>query len=105
MAPSLLLLGSQHDQPGFEGRRMADAHPDTSRSTYLTSTTTLQIAVVALSYLVAARVGLALDAVSGFATLVWPASGIALAAILLGGFELWPAIAIGAFLANVFNGA
>jgi len=84
---------------------MAEGHANTSRSTYLTAKTTLEIAVVALAYLMAAHIGLALDAVSGFATLVWPAGGIALAAILLGGFRLWPAIAIGAFLANLFNGA
>jgi len=64
-----------------------------------------RIAVVALAYLVAANVGLQLDAVAGFATLVWPASGIALAAILLGGYRLWPAVALGAFAANVLAGA
>src|SRR5215216_4032891 len=65
----------------------------------------MQIAIVALSYIFVARIGLSLDAVGGFATLVWPASGIALAALLLGGFRLWPAIAIGAFVANYLSGA
>jgi len=65
----------------------------------------LQIAIVSLAYIIAARIGLSLDAVGGFATLVWPASGIALAALLLGGFRLWPAIAIGAFAANYLSGA
>jgi signal transduction histidine kinase len=65
----------------------------------------LQIAIVALAYIIAARVGLSLDAVGGFATVVWPASGIALASLLLGGFRLWPAIAIGAFTANYLSGA
>ena len=37
--------------------------------------------------------------------MVWPASGIALASLLLGGFRLWPAIAIGAFTANYLSGA
>ena len=64
-----------------------------------------RIAVVALAYLVAAKVGLQLDAVAGFASLVWPASGIALAAILLGGYRLWPAVALGAFAANVLSDA
>jgi signal transduction histidine kinase len=62
-------------------------------------------AVVALLYVAAAQLGLRLDAVSGFASLVWPASGIALAAILLGGNRLWPAVAIGAFTANAIAGA
>jgi signal transduction histidine kinase len=64
-----------------------------------------QIAIVALSYYFVAKIGLGLDAVGGFATLVWPASGIALAALLLGGKRLWPAIAIGAFAVNFTTGA
>src|SRR5277367_5554060 len=38
---------------------------------------------------------------SGSVSLVWPPSGIALAAILLFGFRLWPGIFLGAFAANV----
>ena len=73
-------------------------------------TTTFQklvprIVVVALAYVAAAHIGLAFDPVGGLATLVWPASGIALAALLLGGYQLWPAIAIGAFAANILAGA
>jgi signal transduction histidine kinase len=41
-----------------------------------------------------------LDAVGGVATTVWPPAGVALAALLIFGFQLWPAIALGAFLAN-----
>ena len=65
----------------------------------------LQIAIVTLSYVFVAKIGLSVDAVGGFATLVWPASGIALASLLLGGFRLWPGIAIGAFAVNYFSGA
>src|SRR5207302_10265970 len=35
------------------------------------------------------------------ATAVWPPTGIALAALLLYGYHLWPAIFVGAFLVNV----
>lgn len=45
------------------------------------------------------------DAVSGFATLVWPPSGIALASLILGGMRLWPAVALAAFTANLSVGA
>ena len=64
-------------------------------------------AVFALAavYLAAARLGLMMDAVAGFATLVWPATGIALAALLLFGFRLWPGIFIGAAVANAWTGA
>ena len=62
------------------------------------------LALTAL-YVAAARMGLAINAVAGFATLVWPPSGIALAALLLRGHRLWPGVLIGAFIANTLTGA
>ena len=64
-----------------------------------------ELIVLSALYVGAARVGLALDAVAGFATLVWPPTGIALAAVLLRGYRVWPAIMFGAGIANVLNGA
>jgi two-component system, NarL family, sensor histidine kinase FusK len=64
-----------------------------------------KIIALAAIYLVVARAGLMLDAVAGFATLVWPPTGIALAALLCFGFRLWPGVALGAFLANVLASA
>jgi signal transduction histidine kinase len=63
------------------------------------------VATVAALYIVAALVGLRLDAVSGFASLVWPPTGIALAAVLLAGRRIWPGIFIGALVANILTGA
>jgi len=57
------------------------------------------------AYLVTAEFGLLMDPVSGFATLIWPPSGIALAALLLYGFRFWPVIGLAAFLANYLAGA
>ena len=57
------------------------------------------------AYIVAARLGLMIDAVAGFATLVWPATGIALAALLILGYRVWPGVFIGALVANVLTGA
>jgi signal transduction histidine kinase len=37
----------------------------------------------------------------GYATAVWPPSGIALAALLLAGTWLWPAVWVGSFAANI----
>ena len=65
----------------------------------------LGIAILASVYVVAARAGLMMDAVAGFATLVWPPSGLALAALLIFGKRLWPGILIGAFAVNLLNGA
>jgi len=56
-------------------------------------------------YFITARLGLMLGAVSGFATFVWPPSGISLAALFIFGTELWPGIALGAFFANWSLGA
>jgi signal transduction histidine kinase len=64
----------------------------------------LVVALAAL-YVAAARLGLALDAVAGFATLVWAPTGIALAALLLFGYRVSPGIFIGATIANVLTGA
>ena len=65
------------------------------------------VAIVALAavYVAAARLGLMMDAVAGFATLVWPPTGIALAALLLLGPRLWPGVFVGALVANLWNGA
>jgi signal transduction histidine kinase len=61
--------------------------------------------LLAAVYAVTAKLSLALDAVSGFATLVWPPSGIALAALLWTRSRLWPGVLLGAFLANTWVGA
>ncbi len=65
----------------------------------------IQIAVLFFLYFFSARIGLDLQAVNKFAALIWPASGIALAALILFGYRLWPGIALGAFLVNFLNGA
>ncbi len=67
--------------------------------------TILRILALVLAYLAAARLGLAIDAAAGFAALVWAPSGIALSALLLGGNTLWPGVFLGAFLANLAQGA
>src|SRR5687768_17076226 len=64
-----------------------------------------ELAGLAIGYVIVAKLGLMMDAVAGFATLVWPASGLSLAALLLLGNRLWPAIVLGAFLTNLWTGA
>jgi PAS domain S-box-containing protein len=65
----------------------------------------IQIVILAAVYFGAAKMGLSLASVKGIVTLVWPPTGIALAALLLGGYRLWPGIALGAFLVNLSAGA
>ena len=65
----------------------------------------VRLAIVFAAYVATARAGLAVDAVSGYATLVWAPSGISLAALVAWGFGMWPAVALGAVVANVWAGA
>ena len=60
---------------------------------------------VVLLYLATGHVGLQVEPVNTFATLLWAPSGIALAALILGGYRLWWAVALGAFLVNMSVGA
>jgi diguanylate cyclase (GGDEF)-like protein len=57
--------------------------------------------VLAAVYFAAAKFGLRLAFVNASVTAVWPSTGIALAALLLLGYRVWPGIFIGAFLANL----
>ncbi len=59
------------------------------------------LAGVAAGYFVAGKLGLEVAYVHPSATAVWPPSGLTLAAFLLAGYEVWPAILVGAFLVNI----
>jgi two-component system, sensor histidine kinase len=56
---------------------------------------------IALAYYLAGRLGLLLAIPPGYATAVWPASGIALGGVILFGRRIWPGILIGSFCVNV----
>ena len=56
---------------------------------------------VALMYFVATRLTILLIELSPNTGSLWPASGIAFAAMILYGFRLWPVIFLGAFFAVV----
>src|SRR5437867_596007 len=62
------------------------------------------VAILAAMYFVAARYGLRLAYVHPSATPIWPPTGIALAAMLVLGYRVWPGVLIGAFLADIMNG-
>ncbi len=65
----------------------------------------VRVVVVSLLYVATAKLGLMYAVVGNSVTVVWPPSGIALAAILVYGYRLVPGIALGAFLANAWTGA
>src|SRR5262249_30833333 len=58
---------------------------------------------LAAVYLAAALFGFTFSHVAEQVTLVWPPTGIALAAGLIFGYPVWPGIALGALLANVMT--
>jgi PAS domain S-box-containing protein len=60
----------------------------------------IQVALLAAVYVGMAKLGLTMALVAEQVTVVWPPTGIALAALLLFGYRIWPGIALGAFLAN-----
>lgn len=62
-------------------------------------------ALVSGSYAATAKLGIDLPVSHGVITPVWAPSGIALAALLLLGVRYWPAVALGAFVANATSGA
>ncbi|HEV3007954.1 MAG TPA: MASE1 domain-containing protein [Burkholderiales bacterium] len=61
----------------------------------------LQFLVVAAAYFGAAKLSLLVAIPPGYATALWPPSGIALAALLVAGGRLWPAVWVGSFAANL----
>ena len=50
-----------------------------------------------------AKLGLALASINPSASPIWPPSGLALAAVLLWGARIWPAILVASFAANVMT--
>ena len=61
----------------------------------------IRLAILCAAYFAAAKAGLAFAFSNQSVTAIWPPTGIALAAVLLWGYRMWPAVAVGAFLANV----
>jgi integral membrane sensor domain MASE1 len=65
----------------------------------------LKIIALAVVYHLAARLGLSLAYVQANTSPVWPPTGIALAALLLFGYRLWPGISLGVLLGSLLTGA
>src|SRR5215218_9298399 len=63
-----------------------------------------KLAGLAGAYYGAAKLGLSLAFETNSVTAVWPPTGIALAALVLWGYRLWPGVALGAVLANSWTG-
>jgi signal transduction histidine kinase len=68
------------------------------RSNYLA-----RMALLAALYVITGKLGLLLAVPPGYATIIWPASGIALGMLILHGARLWPGVLAGSFLLNAYN--
>jgi two-component sensor histidine kinase len=60
----------------------------------------LRVSLVGIAYFAVAYIGLQLASIHPSATPIWPATGLAIAAVLLWGYRVAPAIFIAAFLVN-----
>ena len=72
---------------------------ETSRCPYLR--TALVVLISAAAYCITGKLGLLLAIPPGYATAIWPPSGIALAATLMYGYSVWPGIVLGSILVNI----
>jgi PAS domain S-box-containing protein len=64
----------------------------------------LLMGVLFVAYVTGAKLGIEASVAHGVITPVWAPTGIALAALVLYGPRLWPAVALGAFVANATSG-
>jgi integral membrane sensor domain MASE1 len=63
-----------------------------------------RLCLVAGAYYGAAKLGLSFAFATTSVTAIWPPTGLALAALVLWGYGVWPGVALGAFLANLGTG-
>ena len=61
----------------------------------------LRVAAIAAVYFASAKLGFTLAQVAEQVTMVWPPTGLSLAAVLILGYRIWPGVLAGALLANV----
>ena len=62
------------------------------------------IVLVAIVYIAAAKIGFSVAFSVKQVTAVWPPAGIAIAALVLAGYRVWPGVFIGALVANAMTG-
>src|SRR5215831_13645262 len=80
---------------------VSDRHPIFAQATFRRGLNYIAGLIgIGLAYFVLAKSGLALALIHPSASPIWPPTGFALAAILLWGYRAWPAIFLGAMMAN-----
>jgi diguanylate cyclase (GGDEF)-like protein len=97
IGPSQSILSQSQDAKWDVGS-FADRQKKTTQSSPLKYVVISVLLVV--TYFVTAKLGLRAAFLHPSATPVWPPTGITLAAFLIFGYRVWPAILLGAFLSN-----
>lgn len=72
----------------------------TNRSNYI-----LHLTILFIPFFLACYVGLNWAMISGAGSPIWPAAGVGLAGLILGGVRLWPALVLGRILAAFASGS
>jgi PAS domain S-box-containing protein len=62
-----------------------------------------KVALLTALYVFTGKLGLLLAVPPGYATIIWPASGIAIGMLILHGARLWPGVLVGSFLLNAHH--
>jgi diguanylate cyclase (GGDEF)-like protein/PAS domain S-box-containing protein len=60
---------------------------------------------ISLTYALLAKIALGFFSTNGVVSMVWPSSGLALAALILGKKKYWPSVFIGALMGNLMQGS
>lgn len=84
-----------HDSPFVSSERSQVRHSHSPFFSHLAA-----LSLLALIYYAAGRFGLGLASINPHATVLWAPTGISIAALLLLGYRVWPAVLVGAFLVN-----
>jgi PAS domain S-box-containing protein len=62
-----------------------------------------RVLILALLYILTGKLGLLLAVPPGYATIIWPASGIAAGMLMVHGARLWPGVLLGSFVLNAYH--
>src|ERR1700674_4942284 len=80
---------------------VSDRHPIAPRTTVRRGLSYIAGLIgIGMTYFVLAKSGLALALIHPSASAIWPPTGFALAAVVLWGYRVWPAIFLAAMIAN-----
>src|SRR5262245_20165243 len=79
---------------------VSDRHPISPRTIRQGLNYIAGLIGIGLTYFVLAKSGLALALIHPSASTIWPPTGFALAAVVLWGYRVWPAIFLAAMIAN-----